>query len=164
MPDSEPLVSVVVPTYNRARLLPRAVNSVLSQTHKNLEVIIVDDGSTDNTEELCRAFEDKRIRYCRQERNKGVLAAKNKGFDLARGDYIAGLDDDDELPRPHEARSGPATAPREGLATSCRRRSCCTHDPAPARRPRKSRKRARPPSSRPRRTGPRRRLFASFHP
>jgi glycosyltransferase involved in cell wall biosynthesis len=84
-------------TYNRARLLPRAITSVLNQTYENFELIIVDDGSTDNTEAVCKSFKDSRIRYYKQEKNRGVLACRNKGFDLARGDYTAILDDDDEL-------------------------------------------------------------------
>jgi len=85
--DKQPLVSVMMSTYNRAHLLPRAIKSVLSQTYQNFELIIVDDGSTDNTEEIVRSFDDERIIYHRHEKNKGVLAAKNTGFDLAKGEY-----------------------------------------------------------------------------
>ena len=94
---SEPLFSVLMVTYNRGYLLPRAVNSVLRQTYRNFELVIVDDGSTDNTEDVCRGFGDDRIRYHKQSPNAGVLAARNKTLDLATGDYIAILDDDDEL-------------------------------------------------------------------
>ena len=95
--SAEPLFSIITATYNRAHLLPRAVNSVLNQTYQNFELIIVDDGSTDNTENVCRSFSDHRIRYHKQTPNRGVLAARNKAFDLATGDYVAILDDDDEL-------------------------------------------------------------------
>jgi len=95
--NEKPLVSVIITTYNRAALLPRAINSVLNQTYQNFELIIVDDGSTDNTEEVVRSFNDKRIIYHKHERNKGVLGAKNTGFDLAKGEYNCRLDDDDEL-------------------------------------------------------------------
>jgi glycosyltransferase involved in cell wall biosynthesis len=95
--SAEPLFSIIIPTYNRAHLLPRAVNSVLNQTYRNFELIIVDDGSTDNTEDVCRSFPDHRIRYHKQTPNRGVLAAMNKAFDLATGDYVAALGDDDEL-------------------------------------------------------------------
>lgn len=95
--SAEPLFSIITATYNRAYLLPRAVNSVLNQTYQNFELIIVDDGSTDNTENVCRSFSDHRIRYHKQTPNRGVLAARNKAFDLATGDYVAILDDDDEL-------------------------------------------------------------------
>jgi glycosyltransferase involved in cell wall biosynthesis len=92
-----PLFSIITATYNRAHLLPRAVNSVFNQTYQNFELIIVDDGSTDNTEDVCRSFSDHRIRYHKQTPNRGVLAARNKALDLATGDYVAILDDDDEL-------------------------------------------------------------------
>lgn len=92
-----PLVSVILPTYNRANLLSRAVNSVLDQTYQNFELIIVDGGSADNTGEVAKSFDDMRITYYKQEKNKGVLATRNTGFDLAKGDYVTFLDDDDEL-------------------------------------------------------------------
>lgn len=95
--DRRLLFSVTMATYNRAHLLPRAVNSVLNQSYQNFELVIVDDGSTDDTEMVCQSFDDSRIIYHKQEQNSGVLAARNKGFDLARGDYTAILDDDDEL-------------------------------------------------------------------
>jgi len=90
-----PLVSVIICTYNRSHLLPRAINSVLNQTYKKFQLIIVDD-STDNTEEVVKLFKDNRIKYYKHE-NKGLLAARNRGIDLAKGKYIAFLDDDDEL-------------------------------------------------------------------
>jgi glycosyltransferase involved in cell wall biosynthesis len=86
-----------MPTYNRARLLIRAANSVLNQTYQNFELIIINDGSSDDTEKVVKSFEDKRIRYGKQTKNKGMLAARNMGFDLSKGKYIALLDDDDEL-------------------------------------------------------------------
>lgn len=95
--SGEPPFSIITATYNRAHLLPRAVNSVLNQTYQNFEVIIVDDGSTDNTEPICRSFSDHGIKYPKQTPNRGVLAARNKAFDMATGDYIAILDDDGEL-------------------------------------------------------------------
>ncbi|MGQ9628535.1 MAG: glycosyltransferase family 2 protein [Anaerolineae bacterium] len=95
--SAEPVFSIIMATYNRAHLLPRAVNSVLNQTYRNFELIIINDGSTDNTEDVCRSFSDHRIRYYKQTPNKGVLAARNKALYLATGDYVAILDDDDEL-------------------------------------------------------------------
>ena len=93
------LISVVIPTYNRARFLGRAVESVLSQTHAYLELIVVDDGSNDNTGELLGSFSDSRLKVCRQE-NRGVSAARNRGLDLAQGALLALLDSDDYfLPR-----------------------------------------------------------------
>ena len=93
--DEEPLVSIITCTYNRAHLLPRAINSILNQTYTNYELLIVDDGSTDNTRENMKAFQDERIKYHRHECNRGVLAAKNTGFNLAKGKYLCTLDDDD---------------------------------------------------------------------
>jgi glycosyltransferase involved in cell wall biosynthesis len=95
--NNYPLVSVIIPTYNRAHLLPRAMNSVLNQAYQNFELIIVDDGSTDNTEEVVKSFDDNRIIYHKHENNRGVLATKNTGWDLAKGKYNCRLDDDDEL-------------------------------------------------------------------
>jgi glycosyltransferase involved in cell wall biosynthesis len=91
-----PLISVVLPTFNRERLLPRAINSVLNQTYKNLELIIVDDGSTDNTEAIVKGYSDTRIRYYKQELNKGGSAALNVGIKLASGELISFQDSDDE--------------------------------------------------------------------
>ena len=93
---AKPLVSVVIPTCNRAGLLKRAVNSVVGQTYARLEIIVVDDASTDNTREIVRGFKDDRIRYLRHDENRGGSAARNTGVDAATGQYIAFLDDDDE--------------------------------------------------------------------
>jgi len=92
-----PIFSVIIPTYNRANLLPRPIKSVLNQTYQNFELIIVDDCSTDNTEEVVKAFFDERIKYFKHKKNKGVLGARNTGFKLAKGKYIAFLDSDDEF-------------------------------------------------------------------
>lgn len=86
-------ISVVIPTYNRKRLLLRAVESVLAQTFPAYEIIVVDDGSTDATREALRPY-GKRIRYIYQEKS-GVSAARNSGITTARGDWIALLDSDD---------------------------------------------------------------------
>ena len=88
------LVSVIIPTYNRSQFLAEAITSVLDQSYKNLELIVVDDGSTDQTSQIVQEFKDKRIRYFYQE-NKGVSAARNLGFKQARGELIAFLDSDD---------------------------------------------------------------------
>lgn len=91
------LISVVLTTYNRSSLLPRAIESVLAGTYENFEIVIVDDASTDNTPKVLLRFFDARIRYERLSQNGGVLRARNRGFDLARGDIVTMLDDDDEL-------------------------------------------------------------------
>jgi glycosyltransferase involved in cell wall biosynthesis len=86
-------VSVVIPTYNRARLLPAALDSVLAQTYRNWEIVVVDDGSTDDTEAVVGRYGDV-VRYVRQP-NGGVGAARNTGIRHAQGDLIAFLDSDD---------------------------------------------------------------------
>lgn len=91
-----PTVSVIIPAYNRAHLVMRAINSVLNQTFQDFEIIIVDDASRDNTEELVRGIHDKRIFYIQHEKNRGGSAARNTGIKQARGEYIAFLDSDDE--------------------------------------------------------------------
>src|SRR3989338_7042609 len=96
MNDAVPLVSVVISTYNRRAKLERAVASVLAQTLGNIEVIIVDNASTDGTQEAVKNMDDQRIRYIRNEANQGGPAARNTGIGNARAPYIALLDDDDE--------------------------------------------------------------------
>ncbi|HWP93500.1 MAG TPA: glycosyltransferase [Thermodesulfobacteriota bacterium] len=91
-----PKVSVVIPTYNRAELLGSAINSVLSQTFQDFEIVVVDDASRDNTAEVIRGFNDKRIKHVRHETNKGEAGARNTGVINSDGSYVAFLDDDDE--------------------------------------------------------------------
>ncbi len=90
------LVSFIIPTYNRAYILPKAIASILAQTNSNWELIIVDDGSTDNTKKLVEAYSDGRIKYVFQG-NKGPSAARNTGFKHAQGDWIAYLDSDNTI-------------------------------------------------------------------
>ena len=94
MDDRKDLVSVIIPTYNRAHLIKRSAQSVLGQTYKNLELIIVDDGSTDNTEDVVKSLDDERVVYIKQT-NQGACAARNNGIDHARGEFIAFQDSDD---------------------------------------------------------------------
>lgn len=90
------LVSVIIPAFNRADTIYRAIKSVLAQKYEELEIIVVDDASTDNTEEVVRGFQDKRVRYLRQSENRGAAAARNAGIEAARGEFAAFLDSDDE--------------------------------------------------------------------
>ena len=89
------MVSVVLPTYNRAYILDRAVKSVLMQTYPYFELIIVDDGSTDQTQELVAGYQDERIIYLKMQENRGQARARNCGIGHARYDYIAFQDSDD---------------------------------------------------------------------
>lgn len=88
-------ISVVIPTYNRAELLLRSIKSIQDQTYMNWELIVVDDGSTDGTEQIISNLDDSRIRYMRNEENIGAAASRNRGVSLAKNDYIAFQDSDD---------------------------------------------------------------------
>ncbi len=89
-----PKVSVIIPTYNRAACVKKAIDSVLSQTYQDFEVIVVDDGSTDSTRKMLEAYRD-RLRYLFQP-NQGVSSARNAGIRASKGKYIALLDSDDQ--------------------------------------------------------------------
>lgn len=92
-----PMVSVVMPTYNRADFLPRAIESVLNQTYRDFEFIIIDDGSEDNSWELLKTYaqKDHRIRLLKNKKNRGISYARNRGNAAARGKYIMIMDSDD---------------------------------------------------------------------
>ena len=90
-----PFFSVVIPTHNRSLLLKRAINSVLNQTYANFEVIIVDDHSTDDTSEILESYKNTRLKYMLNQRNKGACGARNTGIFVAKGKWVAFLDDDD---------------------------------------------------------------------
>jgi glycosyltransferase involved in cell wall biosynthesis len=91
---NEEKVSVIMPTYNRADMIAAAISSVLEQTHSNLELIVIDDGSTDRTAEILSEFDDPRIVYMRNKRRKGVSGARNTGLDTATGKWAFFLDAD----------------------------------------------------------------------
>nr|WP_241430634.1 glycosyltransferase family 2 protein [Haloferax elongans] len=93
---SMPTVSVIIPTYNRADVLPRAIDSALDQTLSDVEVIVVDDASSDETEPVVTSYDDPRVIYRAHETNQGGSAARNTGIEIAEGEYIALLDSDDE--------------------------------------------------------------------
>ena len=110
------MISVILNTYNRAALLPRAVQSVLAQTHDDFELVIADDGSSDRTRGVVAAFDDPRVRYVRQH-NAGLSAARNFGVGSSSGRYVAFLDDDDEvLPGWLEAFDTKISSPGCGVA------------------------------------------------
>lgn len=89
------LVSIIMPTYNCGRFIAESINSVLSQTYTNWELLIVDDCSADNTAEVVASFKDPRILYQRNEHNSGAAVTRNTALRLAKGKYIAFLDSDD---------------------------------------------------------------------
>ena len=94
--SNAPLVSVIIPVYNVAPYLEEALESVINQSYNNLEILVIDDGSTDGSEIICEEYaaRDKRIRVIHQV-NGGLSDARNTGLDLAAGEYIAFLDPDD---------------------------------------------------------------------
>ena len=92
-----PTVSVVIPAYNRADVLPRTIESVLSQNYEDFEVIVVDDASTDDTEAVVSSYDDDRLRYLHHDENRGANAARNTGVRAATGTYVSFLDSDDEF-------------------------------------------------------------------
>lgn len=93
-----PLVSVIIPTYNAAGTLPRAISSVRTQTYANLEIIVVDDGSTDDTESVVQGMQtaDNRVRFIKEAHSGGAARPKNSGLRVSVGEFIATLDADDE--------------------------------------------------------------------
>ena len=96
-PDgSGPRVSVVIPTHNRSHLVTRAIESVLAQTYRGFELVVVDDASSDNTADVVGRIDDPRLRYVRLPKNRGESGAQNAGIAEARGEWVAFLDDDDE--------------------------------------------------------------------
>ena len=88
------MVSIIMPTYNRGYIIQKAIDSVLAQTYEDWELIIVDDGSTDNTAEVVGRNNDERIRYISYSPNKGANHARNVGMENAAGDFIAFADSD----------------------------------------------------------------------
>lgn len=92
--NEKPVVSVIIPTYNRSGLLLRAIASAQQQTVENIEILVMDDGSTDGTEQVVAQVKDSRLRYCLLP-HQGACVARNEGMALAKGRYIAFLDSDD---------------------------------------------------------------------
>ena len=95
MIESSPIVTVLMPVYNAEKYLAEAINSILNQTFTNYELLIINDGSTDKSEEIILKYSDKRIRYIKNDKNIRLVATLNKGIELAKGKYIARMDADD---------------------------------------------------------------------
>ena len=90
-----PLVSILMPVYNSEKYLREAIKSILNQTFTNFELIIINDGSTDNSLKIIKSFKDNRIKIIKNKGNLGLIKTLNKGIDLAQGKYIARMDADD---------------------------------------------------------------------
>ena len=88
-------ISIIMPTYNRERLVLRSIQSILDQTYTNWELIIVDDGSTDSTQQVVQSVNDQRISYIKNQKNMGAALSRNKGVQLANYNYLAFQDSDD---------------------------------------------------------------------
>lgn len=97
---NQPLVSILLPAYNAQLYLKEAITSILNQTYKNFELIVIDDGSTDETSHIIQSFKDKRIRYYRNKKNLKLIQTLNLGLNLCNGMYIARMDSDD-IALPH---------------------------------------------------------------
>lgn len=97
------LISVILPAYNAEKYLRQAVDSILSQTYRNFELLLIDDGSTDSTPQIISGYKDERIVAIRNEKNLGLIATLNKGIKLSKGEFIARMDADDiSLPQRFE--------------------------------------------------------------
>lgn len=94
--DYNPLISIIMPTYNRENIILNSINSVLNQTYPNFELIIIDDGSTDGTKSLLKSIEEKRVKILHNNENKGCSYSRNIGLKYAKGDIIMYLDSDNE--------------------------------------------------------------------
>lgn len=89
-------VSLIVPVYNTSKYLEKCINSLINQTLKDIEIIIINDGSTDNSEKIIKKFNDKRIKYIAKQ-NEGIGKTRNLGIEKATGEYLAFVDSDDYL-------------------------------------------------------------------
>jgi len=99
MNNKQPLVSVIIPTYNHAQFIAKAIESVLAQTYRNVELVVVDNYSEDNTKEEVNSFQNNQIKYYRYRNNGIIAASRNFGISKSKGDIIAFLDSDDEWNR-----------------------------------------------------------------
>ena len=128
---NKPQISVLMPVYNGEKFLREAIESILNQTYKDFEFLIINDGSTDRTREIIFSYNDSRIRYIENERNLKLIASLNKGLDLARGKYIARMDADDiSMPdRLQKQFDFLELNPEVGLCGSRCKNISDTHDP-----------------------------------
>ena len=94
---NNPLVSIIIPTYNRPKYLQRAIESSLKQTYRNIEVIVIDDNSNYNPLTIIEGFKDNRIKYYKNSVNRGSVFSRNRGLSICSGDFVNFLDDDDEI-------------------------------------------------------------------
>lgn len=92
---STPLISVLMPCFNSEKYIKEAIDSILNQTYSNLELIIVNDGSNDSSEEVILSYSDPRLKYIKNENNQKIVKTLNRGLNVAKGDYIARMDSDD---------------------------------------------------------------------
>ncbi len=134
MNRQSPLVSVIIPAYNRASTVQKAVESVLAQSYDHLEVLLIDDGSTDETAAVVQSIQDPRLRYIYQQ-NAGACAARNHGVSLAKGEYIAfhdhALRETTVYPWLRGNISPFTTATITGIRTNWKNRCRCCSRPAP---------------------------------
>ena len=89
------MITIVIPVYNRASLIKRTIDNILDQTYQDIEIVVSDDGSTDNIEAVMQTISDLRVRFLKSEKNMGACHARNMGIEAARGEYIAFQDSDD---------------------------------------------------------------------
>ena len=92
---NKPSITVLMPAYNAERFIGKAIESILDQTYKDFEFLIINDGSSDRTDSIVKSFSDPRIRYIKDENNNGLIASLNKGIEMANGEWIARMDADD---------------------------------------------------------------------
>lgn len=119
--ETMPKVSVLLPVYNGEKHLHDAISSILSQTFTDLELLIINDGSTDGSEAIIRSFNDSRINYIINEKNIGLIATLNKGIELAKGEYLARMDADDiSLPKRFETQVKLMNAEPDLVVCACR--------------------------------------------
>lgn len=90
-----PIISVILPTYNASKTISEAIDSILSQSFKDWEMLVINDGSIDNTKDIIQGYTDSRIKYIENEGNKGLVYSLNRGISLSQGVYIARMDADD---------------------------------------------------------------------